>query len=50
MNSEKEKMLMGHPYKANDIELVKEREFAKSILFDFNNLNPKELSKKIIFL
>lgn len=46
MKSEKEKMLAGHPYKSNDITLVRERELAKEIIFDFNNLKPKEKDKR----
>ena len=46
MKSEKEKMLGGHPYKASDIKLVKERELAKEILFDFNNSRAKEIIKR----
>jgi acetyltransferase-like isoleucine patch superfamily enzyme len=46
MNSEKENMVSGQPYKANDPELVRERARAKEILFDFNNSRPNEIDKK----
>ena len=46
MKSEKEKMISGHPYQANDEELVKERLFAKELLFDFNSLRPLDNEKR----
>ena len=46
MQTEKEKMLAGNLYKASDPELTKERQFAKEILFDFNNLKPSETEKR----
>src|SRR6185312_8689624 len=46
MQSEKEKMISGNPYKASDALLTKERELAKEILFDFNNLRPAETVKR----
>lgn len=50
MKSEKEKMLAGEYYNAQDEELVAERKFAKSLTFDFNHTRPseKEKSKKIM--
>lgn len=46
MQSEKEKMLLGEYYDANDAELVQEREFAKSLIFEFNNSHPKDKEKR----
>lgn len=46
MKSEKEKMISGQPYKAEDPVLVNERAIAKEILFDVNNCRPKETVKK----
>jgi acetyltransferase-like isoleucine patch superfamily enzyme len=46
MQTEKEKMLAGNLYKACDPLLRKEREMAKEILFDFNNLSPVEIEKR----
>lgn len=46
MQTEKEKMLAGDLYKASDAVLTKERQFAKEILFDFNNLRPAETEKR----
>ncbi len=46
MQSEKEKMISGKPYKASDAVLIKERELAKEVLFDFNNLRPNEIDKR----
>lgn len=46
MQTEKEKMLARNLYKASDPELTKEREFAKEILFDFNNVRPAEIEKR----
>lgn len=39
-------MISGNPYKASDALLTKERELAKEILFDFNNLRPAETEKR----
>lgn len=39
-------MISGNPYKASDALLTKERELAKEILFDFNNLRPAETVKR----
>jgi len=40
--SEKEKMINGEMYFAFDEELIREREYAKSLCFEFNNLNPNK--------
>lgn len=42
MLSEKEKMLLGDEYDANDLELVCDRARAKEICYEFNNLKPSE--------
>lgn len=46
MLSEKEKMIGGQPYKANDAVLTKERAWAKELLYDFNHSRPHELDKR----
>ena len=46
MKSEKEKMLSGRPYKAFDDELLKERQCAKELTFEFNALHPNELERQ----
>ncbi len=46
MKTEKEKMLTGEPYKANDPELLAERQKAKELIFSFNNLPPSEVDKR----
>jgi maltose O-acetyltransferase len=46
MNSEKEKMISGKPYKAFDDELLKERLYTKELIFDFNSFRPNEISKR----
>lgn len=46
MESEKTKMIAGKPYKASDVELVREREFAKELLFTYNTLAPKEIDHR----
>ena len=48
--TEKEKMLMGKPYLAFDEELVRERQYAKEILFEFNSLYPKEIEKRNVII
>ncbi|MBU3181108.1 sugar O-acetyltransferase [Clostridium psychrophilum] len=45
MKSEKEKMLAGEFYNASDKELVKERNYAKNLTFEFNHTKPSELGK-----
>ncbi|MGI6066076.1 MAG: sugar O-acetyltransferase [Bacillota bacterium] len=44
--TEKEKMLMGKPYLALDEELLRERQYAKEMIFQFNSLPPKEIEKR----
>lgn len=44
--SEKEKMLNGKPYKSFGDELLNERQYAKELIFNFNNLRPKEIDKR----
>lgn len=50
MRSEKEKMLAGDYYDAGDETLVKEREDARELIYDFNNARPKEIEKKVRIL
>lgn len=44
--TEKEKMLAGKPYKAFGEELFKERQDARDLQFEFNNLPPSEIKKR----
>jgi len=46
MNKQKEKMLSGKPYLAFDEELLKERQYAKGLIFQFNSLYPEEIAKR----
>lgn len=46
MQSEKEKMLSGKPYKSFGEELLGERQLTKELIFDFNNLRPTEIDKR----
>ncbi len=46
MKTEKQKMLAGQPYLANDPELVAERQSAKELVFDLNNLRPTLLEER----
>ena len=46
MNSEKEKMLSGKPYKAFVDELLRERQYAKEQIFLFNSLHPGEINRR----
>ena len=46
MDSEKEKMLSGKPYKAFDERLIKERQYAKEQVFNFNSFHPNEITKR----
>lgn len=46
MDKEKEKMLSGKPYKAFGELLFDERQKAKELIFDFNNLRPFETEKR----
>lgn len=43
MDIEKEKMLSGRPYKAFGETLFNERQKTKELIFEFNNLRPKEI-------
>lgn len=44
--SEKEKMLSGEYYMASDEELIKERDYARDLVFAFNHTPPSEKEKK----
>lgn len=44
--TEKEKMLSSLLYNANDPELIAERNRAKSLCFDFNNLRPSQTKEQ----
>lgn len=46
MKSEKEKMLSGDYYNAGDEELVRERDYARDLIFDFNRTKPSEKDKR----
>lgn len=46
MKSEKEKMLAGEPYLANDPQLVEERRKARNLISKFNSLNHNEDEEK----
>lgn len=46
MQSEKEKMLSGKPYKSFGEQLLGERQLAKELIFDFNNSRPVETDKR----
>ena len=46
MKSEKEKMLAGEYYDANDQELTKERDHARNLIFEFNHTNPMEKERR----
>lgn len=46
MKTEKEKMLIGELYNAFSSELVKERDRAKELTFDYNALHPSEVGKR----
>ncbi len=46
MKSEKEKMLAGDYYDAGDAELVREREHARELTFEFNHTRPSEKEKR----
>jgi acetyltransferase-like isoleucine patch superfamily enzyme len=43
--AEKEKILVGRPFKVTD-EILKERLFAQELIFDFNSLHPSEDEKR----
>ncbi len=46
MKTEKEKMLSGELYDAGDEVLVKERAYAKDLIFDYNHTRPGEREKR----
>ncbi len=46
MKSEKEKMLSGNYYNASDEELIRERDYAKNLIFEFNHTRPNEKEKR----
>lgn len=46
METEKEKMLAGKPYKAFGNQLLAERQHAKALVFELNSLHPNELEKR----
>lgn len=48
--SEKEKMLDGHLYQAYNDELVKDREFCKGLLFEYNKLSPLDYAGRNLIL
>lgn len=50
VKSEKDKMLSGDYYNASDEELVKERDYARSLAFEFNHtrLSDKEKKQEIL--
>jgi len=50
METEKEKMLSGKPYKAFNDELITERQRAKELIFDFNNLRPSRIGKRNLII
>lgn len=45
--SEKEKMLSGEYYCASDEELVKERDYARNLTYEFNHTRPTEREKRL---
>lgn len=50
MKSEKEKMISGELYNALTDELIIDRQKAREILFEFNNLGPLELEKRNLLI
>ena len=46
IKSEKEKMLSGDYYNAGDEELVRERDCARNLTFEFNHTRPSEKEKR----
>lgn len=50
MKSEKEKMLSGESYQAFGKELFLERQKAKEILFEFNNLPPSKIKERHLLI
>lgn len=43
-------MLSGELYYSADLELAKERQAAKKLLFEFNNANPEDLERRVQIL
>ena len=50
MKTEKQKMLSGELYYSADLELAKERQAAKKLLFEFNNADPEDLERRVQIL
>lgn len=50
MKTEKEKMLADELYCSSDAELLKDRQKAKLLTYEFNNVSPLENEKKINIL
>jgi acetyltransferase-like isoleucine patch superfamily enzyme len=48
--TEKEKMLQGKPYLSFGEELLGERQYAKELLYDLNNLRPSEVEERNAFI
>ena len=46
MTTEKDKMLSGKPYFANEATLFAERQHAKAVLHTFNNLHPNDIATR----
>ena len=46
VKSEKEKMLSGDYYNAADEELVKERDYARNLIFEFNHTRPSDREER----
>lgn len=46
METEKDKMMSGKLYKAFGTQLLKERQNAKELIFEFNALKPSEINKR----
>lgn len=46
MTTEKEKMLNGELYNGADAELKKEREYARSLTYEFNATQPREIERR----
>ncbi len=46
MESEKQKMLSGKPYKAFDDELFSERQLAKNMAYQINNTHPSKINER----
>jgi maltose O-acetyltransferase len=50
MKSEKEKMLDGNFYNAGDEQLIKDRDYARDLTFEFNNTRPSEKENRMEIL